>query len=132
MPAEIKAFFDTYRDAFNRLDGPAVSAHYALPSMIVHAGGSGIFADAAAIEANNIALCAQYAKSGFLRADYEERAFVPQGADFCVVDLAWRIVRRDRAPEQFSTAYSLARRNGAWKVAMVTAYEEPRPWSEHG
>lgn len=132
MPADIKAFFDTYRDAFNRLDGRAVSAHYDQPAMIVHAGGNGVLADGAALDANNIALCEQYANSGFLRAEYAARAFLPQGDNFCVVDLAWTVERREQAPQRFSTAYALARRNGTWKVAMVTAYEEPRPWSEHG
>ncbi|MEO8102597.1 MAG: hypothetical protein ABI790_08725 [Betaproteobacteria bacterium] len=132
MPADVQAFLDTYRDAFNRLDSRAVSAHYDLPAMIVHAGGNGLFADAAALDANNAALCEQYANSGFLRADFEERAFLPQGDNFCVVDLQWRIERRAQAPQRFNTAYSLAKRNGMWKVAVVTAYEEPRPWSEHG
>jgi ketosteroid isomerase-like protein len=132
MPAEIQAFFDTYRDAFNRLDGRAVSAHYDRPAMMIHAGGTGIFLDEAALDANNVALCEQYAKSGFLRADFEEHTFLPQGDSFCVVDLAWRIERRGQAPQQFNTAYSLAKRKGKWKVAMVTAYAEGRPWSEHG
>jgi ketosteroid isomerase-like protein len=131
MPADIEAFFNTYRDAFNRLDGRAVSAHYDRPAMIVHAGGNGVLADEAALNANNVALCEQYAKEGFLRADFAERAFLPLGDGFCVVDLTWEIARRDRAPQQFNTAYSLAKREGRWKVAMVAAYEEPRPWSQH-
>ena len=132
MPADILAFFDTYRDAFNRLDGRAVSAHYDRPAMIMHAGGNGVFADEAALNANNIALCEQYRKSGFLRAEFAERAVLPLGEDFCVVDLTWSIERHDQAPQRFNTAYSLAKRNGSWKVAAVTAYEERRPWSEHG
>ncbi len=132
MPADVQAFFATYRDAFNQLDGRAVSAHYDQPAMIIHAGGNGVFMDEAALDANNIALCEQYQNSGFLRADFAERAFLPQGEDFCVVDLTWNIERRHQAPQQFNTAYSLAKRNGTWKVAAVTAYEERRPWSEHG
>ena len=132
MPAEVQAFFDTYRDAFNRLDGCAVSAHYDRPAMIIHAGGNGVFTDEAALDANNVALCEQYQKSGFLRADFEERTFLPQGDNFCVIDLAWKIERRHQVAQQFNASYSLAKRNGAWKVAAVTAYEERRPWSEHG
>lgn len=132
MPADVQAFFNQYRDAFNRLDGHAVSAHYDRPAMIVHAAGNGVFADEAALDANNVALCAQYEEGGFLRADFEERAFLPQGDSFCVVDLAWKIERREQTPQHFNTAYSLAKRLGTWKVAVVTAYEERRPWSEHG
>lgn len=131
MPADIHAFFDSYRDAFNRLDGKAVSAHYALPAMIAHAGGQGVFIDAAALDANNAALCEQYARSGFERAEFVERSFVPQGPDFCVADLAWKITRRDQAPQCFNTSYSLSRRGGKWQVYCVTAYEERRAWTEN-
>jgi ketosteroid isomerase-like protein len=132
MPAEIRQFLESYRDAFNRLDGRAVSAHYDLPAMIVHAGGNGVFIDAAALEANNQALCDQYAGDGFVRADFEPQAFVAQGSDFCVADVAWKITCAGKPPRQFNTSYALARRAGAWKVACVTAYEEPRPRTEHG
>lgn len=132
MPADVYAFFNGYRDAFNRLDGCAVSAHYDQPAMIIHAGGNGVFADEAALNVNNVALCDQYAKGGFLRADFEQRTFLPQGDNFCIVDLAWKIERRDQPPQQFNTAYSLAKRAGAWKIATVTAYQEGRPWNEHG
>lgn len=132
MPAEIHQFLESYRDAFNRLDGPAVSAHYDLPAMIVHAGGNGVFIDAAALDANNRALCDQYAGDGFVRADFEPRSFVAQSGDFCVADVAWTITRAGKPPQQFNTSYALARRAGAWKVACVTAYEESRPWTEHG
>ena len=131
MPKEIQHFFETYRDAFNRLDGHAVSAHYAIPAMIAHAGGNGVFLDVDALNANNVALCAQYASDGFLRADFEKRSFLPQGNDFCVADLGWKITRKDKAPQCFNTAYALGRREGAWKVFCVTAYEERRTWVEN-
>lgn len=129
MPTEIHTFFEAYRDAFNRLDGHAVSAHYEIPAMIAHAGGNGVFADAEALDKNNVALCDQYAKNGFQRADFEARTFIPQGDDFCVADLAWKITRKDQAPQCFNTSYALSRRNGAWKVFCVTAYAEHRPWA---
>ena len=131
MPADVQIFFDTYRDAFNRLDGRAVSAHYDLPAMIVDNGGNGVFTDDAALDANNIALCAHYAQDGFVRADFAERAFLPQGENFCVVDLAWTIERRDKGSQTFNTSYALARRADRWKVAMVTAYDERRPGGRH-
>ena len=127
MPADIHAFFERYRDAFNRLDGRAVSAHYDCPAMIVHADGAGVLADVGALDANNIALCAQYERDGFMRADFSERACLALGEQFYVVDLAWTIARKDQSPQQFNTAYSLAKRGGHWKVAAVTAYEERRP-----
>ena len=131
MPSDVHSFFEGYRDAFNRLDGDAVSAHYDVPAMIAHAGGIGVFADIEALEANNGALCAQYAHSGFMRAAFAERSFVPQGNDFCVADLAWSITRKDQVAQCFNTSYALARRCGNWKIFCVTAYEERRTWAEN-
>ncbi|MEO8383597.1 MAG: hypothetical protein ABI583_00035 [Betaproteobacteria bacterium] len=131
MPAEIHDFFSAYRDAFNRLDGHAVSAHYAVPAMIAHASGNAVFADMDSLNANNLALCAQYAASGFQRADFRERSYVQQGNDFCVADLAWEITRSDQAAQRFNTSYSLRRTSETWKVFCVTAYEERRTWSEN-
>ena len=130
MPADIRAFFDSYRDAFNRLDGRAVSAHYDLPSMIVDAKCNAIFADDEALDRNNVALCDFYAGSGFIRADFEERAFVAQGDNFCVADVRWAISRRDGSHDRFNTGYTLARRGGGWKIAAVTAYQEKPFWKE--
>lgn len=130
MPADIRTFFDSYRDAFNALDAHAVSTHYDIPAMIAHAGGNGVFAAAEALNENNVALCEQYASSGFARADFVERAFVPQNDDFCVADLAWTITHKELAPQCFNTTYALAKRAGAWKVFCVTAYGEQRPWAE--
>ena len=131
MPSDVHSFFETYRDAFNRLDGYAVSAHYDVPAMIAHAGGNGVFADIEALEANNAALCTRYAQSGFIRAAFEERSFAPQGIDFCVADLAWTITRKDQVAQRFNTSYALARRNGNWKIFCVTAYEERRTWTKN-
>ena len=131
MPSDVHSFFETYRDAFNCLDGNAVSAHYDTPAMIADSRGNGVFADIEALNANNVALCAHYANSGFMRAAFVERSFLPQGNDFCVADLAWTITRRDQVTQNFNTSYALARREGAWKIFCVTAYEERRTWAEN-
>ena len=131
MTAQIRDFFNAYRDAFNHLDGHAVSAHYDMPAMIAHAGGNGVFANLDALNANNVALCAQYAANGFQRADFQERSYLPQGDDFCVADLAWEITRSKQAPQRFNSSYALRRKSGKWKVFCVTAYEERRTWLEN-
>ena len=131
MPADIQKFFNGYRDAFNRLNGHAVSAYYDVPAMIAHAGGNGVFHDIGELNANNVALCAQYTNDGFVRADFNERTFVPQGENFCVADLAWTITRKEKPPQCFNTSYALARRGGAWKVFCVTAYDEKRTWAKN-
>ncbi len=129
MPAEIRAFFDSYRDAFNRLDGRAVTAHYQVPSMISNHASAGLFQDIDALLANNDALCRIYREGGFVAARYTENIALEQGEHFYLADLAWTIETNSGAPQQFNTTYQLVRRaiaGGAseWKIEHVTAYSE--------
>ncbi len=130
MPEQIKAFFDSYRDAFNRLDARAVSAHYQVPSMISSASGAGLFGDEDALTHNNEALCKHYAEAGFVRADYAVNLDLAQGDDFHLVDLQWTIAKMEAPPDVFSTTYQLVkRRGGDWKIEHVCAYSEKRFWA---
>ncbi len=129
MPAEIRAFFDSYRDAFNRLDGRAVTAHYQLPSMISSHASAGLFQDIDALMANNDALCQIYREGGFVDAHYSENTSLEQGDNFFLADLAWTIQTKSGPAQQFNTTYQLARRATAvgaseWKIEHVTAYSE--------
>jgi ketosteroid isomerase-like protein len=131
MPNDVRAFFESYRDAFNRLDGRGVSAHYQVPSMISSRAGEGLFATREALEANNLALCAHYAQSKFLRADFRVNHFVAQGDDFCFADLAWTIEKQSSPPDQFNTSYQLVKRaDHRWRIEHVTAYSEQAPKRE--
>ena len=131
MPTEIKQFFDNYRDAFNRLDGRGVSAHYHVPSMISSSASEGLFVDVDALIANNTALCEIYRDNGFVRADYAENTAIRQGDDFFLADFSWTIQWRDKPAQQFNTTYQLVKRgaeNRAWKIEHVTAYSEKQFW----
>ena len=136
MPNDIRQFFDSYRDAFNRLDGAGVTAHYHVPSMISHAASEGLFSDAESLAANNTALCNLYRESGFVRADYVENICLEQGNNFYLADLQWTIQLNDKPAQQFNTTYQLARRGASettspsWKIEHVTAYSEKRFWKD--
>jgi hypothetical protein len=131
MPAEIRQFFDQYRDAFNRLDGGAVSALYQVPSMISSASGEGLFTNEDALLDNNIALCSHYEKAGFVRADYRVNHDFAQGDDFYVADLHWTITKADQSTDTFNTTYQLVKRqHSPWKIEHVCAYSEKRFWAE--
>jgi hypothetical protein len=130
MPQQIRAFFDSYRDAFNRLDANAVSSHYRVPAMISSAQSEGLFADEAALRANNAALCDLYRGAGFVEAHYDVATQFAQGEDFFFADLRWTVRKDGVAPDVFNTSYQLAKRNGEWKIEHVTAYSERRFWAE--
>ena len=127
MLADLKRFFECYRDAFNQFDGDAVARLYALPSGIVDDTGYAHWADFDAIRGNMTALCDLYRADGFERAEFAEAAFIDQGAVGAVVDLSWTIRRKDgAAPRRFNTTYNLIRRDGDWRVQLCTAYQESR------
>ena len=130
IPGDVREFLDAYRDAFNRLDGRALSAFYQVPSMISSAASPGLFTDAESLIANNEKLCEIYRDSGFVRTEYQERAAIPQSENFYVVELEWSIHRAQQPPQVFNTTYQLVRRDtaSAWKIAHVAAYSEKRLW----
>jgi hypothetical protein len=129
MPQHLRDFFDGYRDAFNRLDAAAVSAHYRVPSMISSASGEGLFTAQAALHDNNEKLCALYRDAGFASAHYDVARDFAQGDDFYFADLCWTIEKRAAPADVFNTSYQLAKRNGEWKIEHVTAYSEKRFWA---
>lgn len=124
MPADIAAFLDSYRDAFNRLDAEAIAGHFALPSMLAEREIL-VWTERAQIVANMQGLLGVYREGGFDRADYAVEALMPQGADVSVATLLWTVTRGDRrAPWRFHTAYTLRRFGSEWKIILCVAYEE--------
>lgn len=125
LPADLKAFFDTYREAFNRLDGAAVARLYAVPSGIASDRGYTHWPAFEPIRDNMDALCALYREHGFAASHFDIAAFIPQGNDHAVADLAWTIERTDGQDAWcFHTTYNLVRRGRGWRVLLCTAYQE--------
>lgn len=127
LPPEIRAFFNLYRDAFNRLDGDAVARLYHVPCGIVSASGYTHWASFEPISGNMAALCTLYADQGFVAANYVPHAFIAQGSDFAIADLCWTIRRNSgREPWEFHTTYNLVCTTGGWRILLCTAYEEQK------
>ena len=125
MPPEIRAFFESYRDAFNALDGHAVAQFYAEPSGIAQDGGYTYWPDRQPVAANMTALCKIYEEKGFVRAEFEPCQFFSQGANYAVADIQWRIDwNAGQEPWRFKTTYNLVRTDQGWKVLLCTAYSE--------
>lgn len=127
MPPEIRAFFELYREAFNRLDGDAVARLYCVPSGIVDDGGYTHLSNFEQIRANMVALCAQYRSNGYRAATYQPVAFLAQGDRFAIADVAWSIERvAALEPWRFNTTYNLMRVEEEWRVLLCTAYSEKK------
>lgn len=126
MPAAIRAFFDRYRDAFDRLDGEAVARLYAVPSGIASDTGYTHWPAFEPIRDNMVALCALYRGNGYAGARYTPGTYLPQGEDFALADIAWEIDWSDKPSSRFNTTYNLMRTADGWRVLLCTAYSEKR------
>ncbi len=127
MPAQLRAFFERYRDAFNALDGEAVARLYAVPSGIASDTGYEHWPAYEPIRDNMVALCKLYRDNGYLEARVEPERCIEQGERYAVADLRWHIERTGgQAPWQFNTTYNLMRAPDGWRVLLCTAYSEQR------
>ena len=125
MPHEIRAFFETYRDAFNAMDGDAVAEFYAEPSGIAQNAVYTYWPSRQPVAENMTALCKLYQDKGFVRADFEAGQFIDQGASHAVADVLWRIDwDNGQEPWRFKTTYNLVRTAQGWQVLLCTAYSE--------
>jgi hypothetical protein len=127
MPAEIRAFFDRYREAFDHLDGDAVARLFAVPSGIASDSGYTHWSTFEPIRANMVALCELYRENGYACATFEPVTFLAQGENYAVADISWNIERSgQREPWRFNTTYNLMRTADGWRVLLCTAYSEKK------
>ena len=126
MPAEIRAFFESYKSAFDALDGEAVARLYAVPSGIASDTGYTHWPTAEPIRKNMVALCELYRENGYVSAEFAPSAFIAQGEHFGVADIEWKIRWREKEPSRFNTTYNLMRSGEGWRVLLCTAYSEKR------
>ena len=125
MPREIRAFFESYRDAFNALDGKAVAELYAEPSGIAQDAVYTHWPTRTPVAENMVALCKIYRDKGFIRAEFEPGQFIDQGESHAIADVLWRIDwSGDQEPWRFKTTYNLVRVSEGWRVLLCTAYSE--------
>ena len=127
MPEDIRAFFEQYRDAFDRLDGEAVARLFAVPSGIASDSHYTHWPGFEPIRENMVALCRQYRQNGYASAAFTPVAFLAQGEHFCVADISWNISRTaNQEPWRFNTTYNLMRTSDGWRVLLCTAYSEKK------
>src|SRR6266516_7744070 len=119
MRAEIRRFFESYREAFNRLDAEAISRHFWVPSMITTRYGYSVWADVRDIRANMVTLCDRYRARGFVATAFEPGESIDQPPDHAVADLRWTVHRREgRTSVSFRTGYNVRRDAGEWRILL--------------
>lgn len=125
MTLEIYTLLESYRRAFDRLDGDAVAEHYAEPCGIAQAGIYTHWPSLEPVRVNMRELCEAYRRRGYVGARFAPKTFLPQGDSSAVVDVDWRIDWSGaNEPWHFSTTYNLIRTEDGWRILLCTAYEE--------
>ena len=126
---ETTAFFDGYRDAFNRLDGDAVADLWHSASGIADTrdgvGRLTWWPTDEPMRANHRALCEVYRQAAYGSAAFEIKQHEALGPNHAFARLAWRITCRDGTLLQaFGTGYQLLRTAAGPRVLLATAFEE--------
>lgn len=129
--AEAQAFFESYRDAFNRLDGDAVADLWHTPSGITdNHGPDGAarltwWADEAPMRANHRALCDVYAQADYGHAEFSITDHLALGANHALTQVDWTLRRRDASVlQRFATGYQLIRTGRGLRVLLCVAHAE--------
>jgi hypothetical protein len=127
---ETQAFFETYRDAFNRLDGDAVADLWFEPSGITNTGADQSAAltwwpTDAPKRANHRALCDLYRHNGYDHANFEIQRHVAMGDNHAFAHVHWTLMREDGSLlQQFHTGYQLLRTASGPRVLLAVAHQE--------
>ena len=128
---ETQLFFETFRDAFNRLDGNAVADLWHTSSGITDSAGPDATASLtwwpndAPMRANHIALCDLYRSSNYGHADFHLERHLALGPNHAFVHLHWTLKRRDGSLlQQFHTGYQLLRSAQGPRVLLAVAHQE--------
>jgi hypothetical protein len=128
---ETQTFFETYRAAFNRLDGDAVADLWCEASGIADSGGPegtarlSWWPQDAPMRANHRALCEVYRQADYGRADFTLQQHVAMGANHAFAHLHWTITRADGSLlQQFQTGYQLMRTASGPRVLLAVAHQE--------
>lgn len=111
---EVQAFFETYRDAFNHLDGDAVTELWHTPSAITNTRGGEAWAqlclwtEDGPMRANHRALGDLYRGNRYRDATFEIVDCIGLGAHHAFANLHWSLWRQDGSLLQdFRTGYNL-------------------------
>jgi hypothetical protein len=126
---ETVAFFEHYRDTFNRLDGDGIADVWHTPSAITDTRGEAAhvtwWAEDAPMRQNMRALCDVYRGAGDAQWRFELRDHVAMGANHAFAHVRWTLARANgSAVQAFNTGYQLARFEAGPRVLMCTAYQE--------
>lgn len=129
--ASIEKFFDSYTEAFNKLDLSAVEQHYTLPALLVHKHGQIGFEKPPQIRKKIQSVIRYYRDLRYKSCHFEILGLLSTRDDFATASLKWIVKRDAPLPDIFfQTTYNLRKlpplSNGLeWAITTVISFDEP-------
>jgi hypothetical protein len=134
MPSDaarkVKAFFDSYREAFERLDAPAIADHFAYPSHITSDADANVVLSVAAKDdwiTQLERLLSGYRAIGFHSARALDLALVELSPRTIEARVHWEL--QDAAGQRiydFDATYTLANIDDALRISAIADDEIPK------
>ncbi|NQY95672.1 MAG: hypothetical protein HRT82_00805 [Henriciella sp.] len=133
LETDLSAWCQSYVDAFNAGDAPAIAAHWTFPALTTQAGRSYVFKSEEHFAKNTAILLGFYEAQS---VDRVERKLVSahllhkDTASMIVSDTMYTAGGDEIASWQ--AAYVLQRVQGGWKAVMAVADGETEAWAARG
>lgn len=124
MQAELKAFFDAYRDSFPRVSA-AIAGFYFEPCVTARMGVVRVNSSHKDTTELFAQVDAQYRARGYTHAEYEPADARALGANSAFATIRWSYKGANGVTIwQTTFSYNLYRRDGAWKILVQTMHDE--------
>lgn len=127
---KVKAFFDSYREAFERLDAPAIADHFAYPSHITSDADANVVLTVATKYdwiSQLERLLSGYRAIGFRSARVLDLALVELSPRMIEARVHWEL--QDAAGQRiydFDATYTLVNIDGALRISAIANDEIPK------
>lgn len=123
MRDEAKRFFEAYRDSFSR-GASAIAEFYSEPCVTARMGVVRVNATRKDIELFFAEVDKNYRARGFTHGDIITLDVQPLGSNSAFATVRWAYKDKDDKTLWESTfSYNLHRREGAWKILVLTMHE---------
>jgi len=122
LTSEVRAFFETYKDAFDSIDGQRIAALYHIPTVTMRGDGS-IHSLRSVEELARFfqGVADSYQKDGYAGGRFEDLQVSPIGGRSALATMDWEMMRRDGSLiRKWRQSYNVVREGSGWRILVST------------
>ena len=127
LTSDVRAFFESYQDAFDSIDGQRIAALYHIPTVTMRGDGS-IHSLQSREELARFfqGVADNYQKDGYAGGRFDELQVSPIGGRSALATMDWQMLRRDGSLiREWRQSYNLVREGSGWQI-LVSTFHVPR------